>query len=232
MAKKVQKAATSSHKKANIAVAIVVGIAALILVAIAVLSAVHVDPLDKVKKPNSDSAEYYELYDLNTTAPLMTNGGVQSKIRTALGDMDFSVMSAMLQWKWDYSYNFSRNSEDEKVTLTASEVRAKAPAASEYMVEIVYAPGVEGGEITSAAQSLKVDGETVYFDRLKIVIGNTNGTVGEIYLYPYLYEYATNEVADDGLTYQAYRVTPVKVRANTTKTYNALAEIVTAVKNG
>lgn len=229
----VAEAVKASHRKANIAVIIIAAVTALILVAIAVMCAVRVDPLDGVNAPDSKKSEYYDLYDLDSTSPLTLNSSAQSKIRTALGSMDFSVMNAVLQWNWDYSYNFVRNSSGDKIKLTADEIKDKNSSTEEYMVEYVYTSAVVNGELNkSLAKKIEVDGETVYFDRLKVLIGNTENNVGEIYLYPYLYEYATNRAAEDGARYEEYRVTPIKVRANTTEAYQALATIVTEIKNG
>lgn len=229
----VAEAVKASHRKANIAVIIVAAVTALIIIAIAVMCAVRVDPLDGVNAPDSKKSEYYALYDLDSASPLTLNSSAQSKIRTALDDMDFSVMNAVLQWNWDYSYNFVRNKDGDKIKLTADALNEKNSTSTEYMVEYVYTGAVVNGELNkSLAQKIEVDGETVYFDRLKVLIGNTENSVGEIYLYPYIYEYATNKVAEDGVRYEEYRVTPVKVRANTTETYKALATIVTEVNNG
>lgn len=229
----VAEAVRSSRKRANIAVAIVAGIAALILIAVAVCAAVRVDPMDGIAKLDESKMEHYELYDLNGTDSLMTTKTTQSKIRTALGKMHFSVMNAILQWNWDYSYNFSRNSKGNKIKLTAEEVTAKKATDAEYMVELVYTNATVNGELDkSIAKKLEVDGETVYFDRLKILIGDTDNGVGEIYMYPYIYDYANNKAADDGIRYETYRVTPVKVRANTTETYAALGKIITELNNG
>ena len=222
-----------SHKKANIAVIIVAAITALLLIAIAVMCAVRVDPLDKVNAPDSKKSEYYELYDLDSSTPLTTTASAQSKIRAALSTMDFSVMNAVLQWNWDYSYNFVRNSADNKITMTAEEIKNKFATSTQYMVEYVYVSSVVNGKFDkSIAKKIEVDGETVYFDRLKVLIGNTDNSVGEIYLYPYIYEYATNKSAEDGVRYETYKVTPVKVRANTTEAFSALQKIVTEINNG
>ncbi|MDE6401529.1 MAG: hypothetical protein K2L54_02850 [Clostridiales bacterium] len=218
-----------SHKKANIIVSIVVGIAALILIAVAVLCAVRVDPLDGLKRP-----ERYDLYKVGTSSPVSTNDGEQSKIRNALNDMDFSVMNAILQWNWDYSYNFKRDADGNKIKMSAEEVGNIGATNSEYMVEFIYKTAQINYDPTedksvvdySTAQSLKVDGETIYFDRVKILIGNTEGSVGEITLYPYIYDRVNNKVADGGAAYDSYEITPIKVRANTTDAFAALAEIV------
>lgn len=228
----VDEAVKASRRRANIAVIIVASITALILIAIAVMCAVKVDPLDGINTPDSDKSEHFVLYDLDSTSSVTLNTSAQSKIRTALEKMDFSVMSAVLQWKWDYSYNFVRNSDGDKITMTASEITDKASSASEYMIECVYTNAVVNGQLDeSKAQSLNVDGETIYFDRLKVLVGDSQNSVGEIYLYPYLYDYATNKAAEDGTRYETYKVSPVKVRAYTTETFAALAEIVTEMKN-
>ena len=229
----VSEAVKASHRKANIAVIIVAAITALLLIAIAVMCSVRVDPLDGLKTPDTKKSERYELYDLDSSAPLMATSKAQSKIRAALGQMDFSVMNAVLQWNWDYSYNFARNSKGKKVTLSSGEINEISSTETEYMVEYIYADSVVNGELDkSIAQKLTVDGETIYFDRVKVLIGNTDNNVGEIYLYPYVYEYAANRVADDGARYETYKITPVKVRANTTEAYKALANLVTEIKNG
>ena len=216
-----------SHKKANIAVIIVVSIAALILVVVAVLSGVRINPVDNLGTP-----ERYDFYDHDSSRATSTNAEVQSKVSIAVGDMKFSIMSAVLQWKWDYSYNFKRNADGDKVKMTAVEVKNITPATSEYMIEFVYnTVGVVDDELDLAsAQTMKVDGETVYFDRVKMIITDTNGEVGLISLYPYLSARIDNESDIDGIASDTYEVTGINVRANTTKTYAALKELATELK--
>lgn len=224
-----------SHKTANIIVSVVIGIAALILIAVAVLCAVRIDPLDGLKTP-----ERYDLYKVGTSSPMSTNDGEQSKIRNAMNDMDFSVMNAILQWNWDYSYNFQRDGKGKKIQMSAEEISNIGATNSEFMIEYIYKPATieydpnEDKSVVkySTAQSLKVDGETVYFDRVKVLIGNTAGSVGEIALYPYIYDRVNNKVADGGEAYDSYKITPIKVRANTTDAYAALEEIVRINERG
>ena len=123
-----------SHRAANIAVIIVASLTALILIAIAVLSLVHVNPMKNIERP-----ERYDFYDLNSNNPEgAADATSQSKIRTALADMDFTVMSAILQGHWDYSLNFKRNKSGDKVTVTADELKNNIKAtATEYLVELI-----------------------------------------------------------------------------------------------
>ena len=146
--------------------------------------------------------------------------------------MDFNVMSAVLRWNWDYSYNFVRNASGDKIKMSAEAVSNVKASSSAYMVEYIYdnAKVVDGVVDKKTAHSLEVDGETIYFDRVKVIISNTEGTVGDIYLYPYVYELVTNKTANEGMNYENYYITGVKVRANTTDAFAALKEIVDANK--
>ncbi len=221
--KNVSVTKTGANRKANIAVIIVVSIAALILIAIAVLCAVKVDPTRDIASPTR-----YEFYDRGKTEREATDDARQSKIKAALGDMKFSVMNGILQGHWDYSYNFKRNSSKEKIELTAEEVKAVSSSTDEFMIEFVYAPvkiDDDGNIDYSTAQSLKVDGETVYFDRLKVLIGDTAGKVGTISLYPYIDARIDRTQTDnDNLSSETYKVTGINVRADTTSAYAALVE--------
>ncbi len=219
---------TRSHRRANIAVIVVVCIAALLLITVGVLSGVHVDPLDGFDRPVR-----YEFYDRGSTARAPSDNAAQSKIDSAVNSMDFSVMSAVLQWKWDYSYNFRRYENDKKIEESASTVKSLAPSSSQYMIEYVYNDAKfdeNGNLIKSTAKSVEVDGETVYFDRVKVLIGDTSGEVGLITIYPYLYRRLDNQSDLDGLDPALYFVTGIRVRANTTEAYAALGDLAESLK--
>lgn len=211
-----------SHRGANIAVIIVASIAALILIAIAILCGVRSNPMSDVEKP-----EYYEFYNRGDSSRAPTNSTTKSNIAVAMDSMDYTVMSAILQWHWDLSYNFKRNAEDKKVEISAEEVIAVTSSSKEYMVEYVYKtlPIVNGEIDYTDAQSIEVDGETVYFDRLKVLIGNTEGKVGTISIYPYVYARVHSGSDIDGLSPDDYKVTGINVRANTTKAFAALGDV-------
>lgn len=209
-----------SNRKANIAVIVVVSIAVLFLIAIAVVSFVHVDPMRDVATP-----ERYALYNHNESNPLGAGeDGPQSEIRSALGNMDFTVMTAILNGHWDYSYNFKRNSSDNKIEVSASDLRTMTASENEYMVEFIYdeIQVVDGALDYSNAQVIKVDGENVYFDRIKVLIGDTGGKVGLISMYPYIFARLNNQSDIEGISSKTYKVTGINVRAETSGAYAAL----------
>lgn len=220
--KRTKSITVSKHRRANIAVIAVASVAAAILIAIAVLCLVRVNPMRKLAEP-----EYYVLYNVNDSKPAPTNNEAQSKISVALEDMDFTVMSAILQGHWNLTYNFKRNDEKEKFEITAKAVDEIKGTGTEFMVELVYpsAKFVNGVLDESSAQSLKVDGEVVYFDRLKVLIGDTAGKVGTISLYPYLYERVHNTSDLETLSPDTYTVTGINVRADSYMAFVSLKEL-------
>lgn len=214
----------TSHRKANIAVIVVASVAAAILITIAVLCGVKFDPMRGLGKP-----EYYTLYSINEKEPAPTNTEAQSKISVALDDMDFTIMSAILQGHWDYSYNFKRKNTDEreKYEITVKELQDIKGTGTEFMVELVY-PSVkivDGVIDYTTAQSIKVDGETVYFDRVKVLIGDTAGKVGTISMYPYIYERVHNQSDLEDLSPDTYKVTGIDVRADSHMAFSSLKEL-------
>ena len=219
----------TANRIANIVVIVVATVALVVLAAIVVLSSVKINPGNKLEKPN-----YYALYNVGESEVLGTNNAAQSEIGVALEGMDFSVMSAILEGHWNYSLSFKRNASDEKIQISASDVKAIGSSSDEYMVELVYntAEVTESGVDYSTAHSLQVEGETVYFDRIKVLIGDTNGTVGTISLYPYLTARIENTSDIEALSPDTYKVTGINIRANTSNTYAALQELVRKIKLG
>lgn len=220
---------TKTKRSANIIMFVVIGLAALILIAVAVLSAVRVNPMEKFDEPES-----YEFYDAGSSTRLCSAiGEEKSEIRVALSGMDFSVMSAILQGRWDYSFNFMRNADGDKEEISGAEAYLKSPDEGKYMIELVYPSVVnDRGELDlTTAQSIEVDGETVYFDRLKVIIGNSDGEIGTIELYPYIDARSVNTSTNPEFSAITYKVTGITIRANTTETYARLAEYASSFKH-
>ena len=215
----------NSKRKSNIIMFVVIGIAALILITIAILSLVSVDPMSDIKR-----AERYEFYGADSSERLPDGeASTQSGIYTALDGMDFTVMTGILQGKWDYSYNFMRNKSDEKIEVSALGISSLRGDEAGFMIELVYAdiPVVNGNKLDlSKAQKIEVDGETVYYDRLMMFITDSNGEVGTLRFYPYINARRNNTaIENDELSSETYTITGVTVRADTTEAYAALKKL-------
>ena len=214
----------NTKRKSNIIMFVVIGIAALILITIAILSLVSVDPMSDIKR-----AERYEFYDADSSDQLAAGeASSQSSIYTALDGMDFTVMTGILQGKWDYSYNFMLNKSDEKIEVSATNISALRGEEAGFMIEFVYEqiPVVNGKLDLSKAQTLEVDGETVYYDRIKMFITDSSGEIGTLRFYPYIYARLNNTaIENDELSSDTYTITGVTVRADTTEAYAALKKL-------
>jgi hypothetical protein len=98
---------------------------------------------------------------------------------------------------------------------------------------------VKGGEIAAATQagdgeilieahygsvkSIKVEGETVSFDRMRVVVYDTENTLDAFELYLYVYD---EVMIDSGASETTpKKVTPVIIQANSSKLYGNLSEI-------
>lgn len=218
--------ASKSRRVANIIVITVVSVAVLILITIAVLCSVRIDPLDKLDRPTE-----YKFYNTGNTNVQPTDDETQSKLNAAVNDLDFSIMSAILQGHWNYSYKFKRNTDGDRIEYAPSDIEGISSTSSAYMIEYVYDTlKVKDGAIDySNAKSIKVEGETIYFDRLKVVIEDTAGKVGMISLYPYVYARMNNESDIEGISSETYKTVGINVRADTTSAYSALKDIAAAL---
>lgn len=217
-----------SKRRANIVMFVVIGIAAFVLIAIAVLSLVGADPMSEIKRPVR-----YEFYDAETSELLGADDGKsQSSIYSALDGMDFSVMTGILQGKWDYSYNFLRNKKDKKIEVKASDIKNLRSKEKGYMIELVYdeIPVADGKLDLKKAQKLQVDGETVYFDRIIMFVSDSDGSVGTLRFYPYIRARLDNQAEGDDLSSESYVITGVSVRADTTDAYAALKKLAAKLK--
>ncbi|MCH5163131.1 MAG: hypothetical protein J1G38_06555 [Clostridiales bacterium] len=213
-----------SRRTANIIMFVVIGIAAFVLVAIAVLSLISVDPMSDIKRP-----ERYEFYGADSTNLLPADEkSAQSGIYAALDGMDFTVMTGILQGKWDYSYSFIRNKSNKKIKVAASDITGLRAKENGFMIEFVYPqiPVVNGKLDYKKAQKIVVDGQTVYYDRIKMFVTDSEGEVGTLRFYPYIYARLDNKaIENDELSSETYSITGITVRANTTDAYSALKKL-------
>ena len=225
---KVEKTAPASKSRrvANIIVITVISVAALLLIAIAVLCSVRVDPLKKLDRPTE-----YKFYKTGSTVVQPTDDETQNRLNAAMNDLDFSIMSAILQGHWNYSFKLKKNTDGDKLEYTPAAISDISSTDSAYMVEYVYDTlKIKDGAIDyTNAKSIKVGDETIYFDRIKVVIEDTAGKVGKISLYPYVYARMDNESDIEGIASSSYKSVGLEVRADTTAAYSALKDIAEAL---
>lgn len=204
--------------KAKIPLIIVASVVGAILVAVIVLCSVSVRPL----KPFTDYSHVrVETAQAASGLPDLSDAQL-ADLNKGLKKTGFSVMHALLEFVYSYSPKFetmddpnstAKKPPQVKRELTFSEVKARTKATdTQFVLEFWY----------DTEQTIKVEKETVRFDRMRMNVATTDGEVHKIYVYPYL----------DAMTFgegnpavQDYRITPIVLRLNTSPLYITLGEI-------
>ena len=198
-------------KKVTIAVGVPVGA---VLIAIIVLCCVSISPMKS----------FMDYDKINVTAsdigyPL-PNEGLKSEFGKKIDDNlnnKFSVMHAMLEFVYKYGPEFITVKDDDgntvakEVTITDAK-NAVAATSDSYKIELVY------GE----TKTFEVEGKKIKYDTLLMNVKNTESELRwvTVYLYESKYDGTQNVESEE------YRVTPFRMRMNTTPIYRALGEIV------
>ncbi|MDE7395591.1 MAG: hypothetical protein K2M95_05700 [Clostridiales bacterium] len=183
-----------------------------ILIAVIILCCVTVKPLKSFK-------DYSEIYVTSSTQSL-PDGAVKTKYKKKidknLDDAGFSVMHAMLEFVYSYGPEFVTEKDEDDNTvrkeMTVNEARsACAATANSYMLELRY----------DTMKTFKVKKETVSYNTL---IMNVHTTDGELHwINVYLFDrYMSGE---GNPAFEDYRITPIRMRMNTSALYIALGEI-------
>lgn len=198
-------------KQVKIPVIVASSIVGAILIAVIVLCCIVVHPMDDFMQ--------YATVRVTTSAHELPNGSLadesqpyKKKIDVGLEDTGFSVMHAMLEFVGSYGPEFTVDDEDERQVVTIAEARSACAATdSSYMLELGW----------KTEQKIKVEKETVVFDRLLMNVKTTDGELRwvTVYLFRSDLDGADNPEADE------YTFAPVRMRMNTSPLYIALGEI-------
>lgn len=182
-------------KRIALPITIASGVIAALLISVLVMSFIFVNPL----KDMTDGYDYVRVYDKSQTNayPVGTEG--DDEVKKAFGETGFSVMQSILEGRFGLSPNFklvdkegTTTGEKERVNYNMIQIMAVAADADNYMLEFAF----------KDKKTLKIEGEEVAYDRLKVLVHDTNGEIKKIEAIPYLYEkISTNN--DDRLYYTA-----------------------------
>lgn len=183
-----------------------------ILIAVIILCCVTVKPLKSFK-------DYSEIY-VTSSSRNLPDGAVKAKYKKKidknLDDAGFSVMHAMLEFVYSYGPEFVTEADEDGNTvrkeMTVNEARSACAATEDsYMLELRY----------DTMKTFKVDKETVSYNSLLMNVHTTDGELRwvNVYLYDRYMSGEGNPVFED------YRITPIRMRMNTSALYIALGEI-------
>lgn len=148
-------------KPVKLSVIIVSCVVAAVAVAVLVLSLVRINPIERLPENYS-----VDVYAPSATDRLAANDETRAKVTSAIADSSYSIMHAMLEYRFDYSFNFKTQKNEvgdtERVKIYAKDIAGYMSATADaYMLELAYAQPV----------SVKVDGDTVTFDRVRFLVG-------------------------------------------------------------
>ena len=199
-------------KKVKIPLIVTASVVGAILIAVIVLCSVSIRPLKSFMD--------YEEVRVTTSEHALPNGTLKdefkSKIDKGLKKAGFSVMHATLEFVGNYGPEFvtEKNDDDETVRKQITISSAKnACAATEdsYKLELAF----------SEVKTFKVGKEKVEYDRMIMNVKTTDGELRwtEVYLYLSSMDGTVSVESDE------YRVTPIRMRMNTSPLYIALGEI-------
>lgn len=204
-------------------VIIVASVVVALAVAVLVLCLVKVQPVAKCFDGYqraivySSSVQRIELEADN-------NADLKADLDDALDTTFYSVMQGILEGKVSGAPAFKTElkdgaNEETKVELSASEIESVTAGTNQYKLEFVYA----------TEQTIEVEGETVRFDRAIVLVGDSNNEIGELEVVFYLDANVGNELpGEEENASENYVVTPVLLRARTTKLHTAIKNIIAA----
>lgn len=200
-------------KQVKIPLIVTSSVVGAILVAVIVLCCITIKPLQEFR-----DYDWVEVYTQDGEIPSGALGETyKDTLNKNLDKTNFSVMRATLELAGSYGPKFvTTEDEDGNVVhkeLTIAAARNEAAATdSSYKLEFCF----------EKERTLTVEKETIAFDRAMMNVHTTDGELKWVTLYLY-------RSAMDGVVgyYEAeeYRVTPIRMRMNTSPLYIALGEI-------
>ena len=202
-------------------VIIIASVVAVIAIAVLVLCLVKVKPVEKAVDGYTRAIVYssdvqrIELEDGN-------NDDLKKDLDEAIDSTFYSVMQGILEGKASGKPAFKTElldgaNDETKVELAGNDIVGVTAGEGQYKVEFVYA----------TAKVIEVEGEEVKFDRAIVLLGDSDNEIGEVEVVFYLDANVGNErPGDDADASENYKVTPVILRARTTKLYNAVKDII------
>lgn len=208
-------------KAVKIPIIVVSAVVALILIAVIVMCAITIRPMKNFMDYDTVwvTTTEHTLPDVPLSDP---DGKYRGEIDKNLKKTGFSVMHATLEFVGSYGPEFvtekDADDKDVKVEKTVSQaISACAATDSSYKLQLHF----------PEARTIEVEGETVKFDNLVMNVASTGGELRWVTVYLYLDEFngAQNQESYD------YRITPIKLRMNTSPLYNTLGTIAADYKN-
>lgn len=187
-------------------------VAAVVLCAI-ILGVIPVNPIKRLP------ADYTVTVSTKEYAQLPLSDDSKAKLEEGIAANKFSVLHALLEYKYSYGFKFktfkNEDGKKERVKYYNNEISSVAATDKAYLLTFSW----------SAPVTVKVQGETIEFDRVKMLVRDMAGEIEKVEMVFYLNDKIGGDPVDE-----YYFVNPVEVNMASSKLYAAVKEIDESLK--
>ncbi len=194
----------------------------IIIAAVIVALAITVTVLCLITRKPMDTFNGYErveVYALSSTDRIEIDGNRaddKKAIDEALDDADFSLMQGILEGKPGASMKF-KTADDERIEYEADKINTINATDAKYKLHFIY----------DDVRTVTIEGETVKYDRVIMLVGNTDYEIDTVEVVFYESSRIDNEATgNEDLSSEFYTVSPVVFNCRPTMLYHAITGIV------
>lgn len=206
---------------------IIVGsIVAALAITVLVLCLVRVKPMSVL-----DGYTRVEVYNFKSTDRIEidadTKGDYKATLDKGIKNTSFSVMQGILEGHpsgaFKYKTEVKEGSKDkERVTMRASEIKNVKSTENMYKLTFIF----------KEARTVKIEKDEITFDRAIVLVADAENEIKTLEIVFYLDARVDNEaVGNEELDSAYYSVSPAVVNARATSLYNAIGDVIYAIKN-
>lgn len=167
-------------------ITIVSAVVAALLITVLVLSLVVIKPIESLGK-------YESAYVLESYNRRLNNN--KEALDKSLGSIKFSIMRSLLEFQTDYNIKpvtvKDADGETVKKKYTVESFADIRPGEGQYMIELYY------GEKQTNKYLTDDDCNKIPYDTVILIIGESENTIHDVKLYPYLKANMENEIDRD-----------------------------------
>lgn len=188
-------------KKVKLWVIIVGSVVAAIALTALILGLIPINPVKRLPSGYSvaiSTTEYEQL-------PMSDEG--RTKVNEGIKGNKFSVLHALLEYKYSYGFKFKRDGDKNRIKYYSDDIVAYKATESTYLLTFSY----------TTPQTIKVQGETLSFDTVKMRVGDMHGEIEKVDMLFYLNGKVGTSPVDE-----YYFITPVEVNMAQSKLYSAV----------
>lgn len=198
----------SVSKKIKLPLIIVGSVVAALALTALILGLIPINPIKRL--PDN----YTVTVSTASLTQLPMNEDREKAVADGIDANKFSVLHGLLEYKYNYAFTFKtqKNSDGkkERVKYYNDAIKNFGAGENSYLLTFSY----------TEPQTVKIQGETVTFDRVKLCVRDMQGEIEKVDVLFYL-----NQKIDSNPVDEYYYINPVEVHMASSKLYAALQAI-------